>query len=390
MRQSCFSLYIHIPFCSSFCDYCDFYSVIAEKKCDSVLDKFVKQVIEDIRCQFEYFNVKEIVTAYIGGGTPSVLGAKRFLMLLEALKSFSCFAPAEFTTEANPESTDEEFLSACIEGGINRISLGVQSFHEPSRKAVNRIGQADMLEKCLTMVSHLFPDAFSADLIAGFPYQSKKNILEDIKRLLDYKPAHVSFYSLSVEDGTPLEENLKSKQLSVPLCEEADLMWLAGKNALEKAGYEHYEVSSFALPGRQCLHNLRYWHMDSWLGAGPAASGTLIDEETGTAKRFTYKSDIEGYINTGRTKKPERTDYLKLTTFEELDKKSLIKESMLMGFRSRGGIDREKFRRRFGMGIEDCIPQTLKRWNNDNKKIMFFLNNFLTEAFAEIETLQIM
>ena len=371
------SLYIHIPFCSSFCDYCDFYSVEAGKDSNDLFDKYIKSVIEDVKRQFEYFNVRETVTAYMGGGTPPVLGAKRIRFLLDALKSFSCFKPAEFTMEANPESTDEEFLSACIEGGINRISLGVQSFHEPSRRAVNRIGNTGMLEERLTLVSRFFPGAFSVDLITGLPYHSETVVLEDIKRLLNFKPAHVSLYSLSVESGTFLQEKIKSKKVLLPLAEEADAVWLAGKETLAEAGYEHYEVSNFALPGKRCLHNIRYWLMDSWLGAGPAASGTVIDEDTATAKRFTFAPNVEEYI---------KAPLLNAASCEELDKISLVKESLLMGFRYCGGPDREKFKRRFGSDVENFIPKTLERWKNRNAgDIMLFLNSFLTEAFEEID-----
>ena len=371
------SLYIHIPFCSVLCDYCDFYSVDAGKARGILMDKFIKALIEDIRYQLKYFNINEIITAYIGGGTPSVLGARRIRVLLDGLKSIPGFKPVEFTIEANPESADEEFLSACIDCGINRISLGIQSFHEPSRRAVNRIGNAGMLEKSLSLVSRFFPGAFSADLITGFPYHNESIVLEDINRLLAFKPAHISLYSLSVEKGTLLQENIKSRKVKLPLADEADALWLAGKDALEKAGYEHYEVSNFSLPGKRCLHNMRYWLMNNWLGAGPAASGTIIDENTGTAKRFSFAPDLEEYI-----KMPS----LNMAVREELDKVSLIKESLLMGFRCREGPDREKFKRRFGISIEECIPQTLARWKKrDADYTMLFLNGFLSEVFAEIE-----
>ena len=377
MTETGVSLYIHIPFCFSFCDYCDFYSVEAGKNYGVLMDRFVESVIEDVKRQFECFNVKETVTAYIGGGTPSVLGANRIRILLCALKSFSCFKPVEFTIEANPESADKEFLSACIEGGINRISLGVQSFHEPSRRSVKRIGNASMLEERFALVSRFFPGAFSVDLITGLPCHSETIVLEDIKKLLAFKPAHVSLYSLSVESGTRMEQNIKSKNVFIPSVEEADAMWLAGKDALAEVGYEHYEVSNFALQGKRCLHNIRYWLMDSWLGAGPAASGTIIDEKTGTAKRYTFAPNVDEYV---------KAPFLNHAVCEELDKISLVKESLLMGFRCRGGPDREKFKRRFGISVEDCIPLTLDRWKNgDAGDTMLFLNGFLTEAFDEVD-----
>ena len=277
------SLYIHVPFCASFCDYCDFYSVTAENDSDTRMDTYVKSVITDIKYQLEFFDVGEIITVYIGGGTPSVLGGRRIRLLLGALNAIPGFAPQEFTIEANPESADEEFLSACREGGVNRLSLGIQSFFEPSRLSVNRQGRAGMLEEKLALVLRFFPDGFSADLITGLPYQTEKIVLEDIRRLLAFKPAHVSLYSLSVESGTPLDQKLNSKTVSLPEGDEADALWLAGRSALLEAGFDHYEVSNFALDGKRALHNIRYWLMESWLGAGPAASGTLINEKTSAA-----------------------------------------------------------------------------------------------------------
>ena len=386
MAETGVSLYIHIPFCSSFCDYCDFYSVIADKDSGILMDKYIKAVIEDIKFQCEYFNVKEIVTAYIGGGTPSALGAKRISILFEALKSILIFKPVEFTIEANPESAGEDFLTACLEGGVNRISLGAQSFCDMSRIEVNRTGDAKMLEKRLTLVSDFFPGAFSVDLITGLPYSDEKIVLEDIKRLLVYKPAHISLYSLSVESETPLEQKIKSKKVIMPSDEEADTQWLAGQCALKEAGYEHYEVSSFALPGKQCLHNVHYWLMDSWLGAGCAASGTIINEKAGNARRFTITPNVRDYTFTVNSRGMSQKEFLNLTGNEELDKISLMKESLLMGFRYCHGPDREKFKRRFGINVEDCITNTMDRWNKRNTQdIMMFLNGFLKEAFLEID-----
>jgi len=338
------------------------------------MDKFIVSLISDIKYQIEYFAVKEISTVYIGGGTPSVMGAVRFRVLLDAIKTLPAIKPIEFTTEANPESADEELLSVLKEGGVNRLSLGVQSFHEASRLAVKRKGNPALLQERLSLCSRYFPDALCADLITGLPYQSEKIVIDDIKRLLDCSPVHVSLYSLILEKETPLYKKVKTKAVAIPTDDGADALWLAGKEALEKAGLRHYEVSNFAKDGKRCLHNMRYWRMEGWLGAGPAASGTIVNEETGTAKRFTFAPDLPRYI-----KEP----LVHGAIYEELDKTALLKESLLMGYRCCEGPDAELFKKRFGFSIEDCIPQTLKRWKGRDK--MLFLNSFLTEAFVELE-----
>jgi len=390
------SLYIHVPFCASFCDYCDFYSVVMNPspKTAAVMDSYIDAVLADIQYQIDFFHVEKIPTVYIGGGTPSLLGAERIRRLLNAVKKIAGFSPIEFTIEANPESAAEEFLSVCRDYGVNRISLGVQSFHEPSRRAVNRCGNAGIIEEKLALVSHYFPGAFSADIITGLPLQTKEILLQDIDRLLAYKPAHVSLYSLTVEQETPLYEKLKSRAISLPDRDESDALWFAGRDALIQAGYEHYEVSNFALGGKRCIHNIRYWRMENWLGIGPAACGTVINEENGTAKRFSYPANLEAYLNApqnvlrGAMPHAPHLDapppLINMANCEELNKTELIRDSLLMGFRYCGGPDPQSFRRRFKCSIDECIPKTIERWKGRN--IMLFLNSFLHEAFLEMES----
>jgi oxygen-independent coproporphyrinogen-3 oxidase len=371
------SLYIHIPFCApnnrGRCDYCDFYSTADENLQNNYIDAFIGAVIVDVEYQIKYFNVSEIPTVYIGGGTPSVLG-RCIGVLLEAFKKISGFDPVEITVEANPESSTEEFLCACREGGVNRISLGVQTFNESSREAVNRIGNVKMLDERLALCSRFFPGSLSVDLITGLPYQNERIVLEDVKRLLDFDPVHVSLYSLSVESGTPLAHKLENKKISLPDRDKADALWLTARDALIEAGFHHYEVSNFARNGKKCLHNIRYWLMKGWLGAGPSASGTIVDENEGIAKRFTYAPDIIAYIN---------SPFIETAICEELNKAALMRESLLMGYRYCEGPDAEIFKRRFGCSVEECIPKTLSRWEGRDK--MLFLNSFLCEAFNELD-----
>jgi len=351
------SLYIHIPFCASFCDYCDFYSVKKNDYNENYIDAFLDALIRDIKNQIIQFNIGEIPTVYIGGGTPSVLGTK-ISALLKALKSIPFFSPLEFTIEANPESINKEFLELCFEGGVNRLSLGVQSFNQKSREAVNRRGNVDNLQQGLALVSG-YNCVFSADLIAGLPFQ---DISEDIKQILFCGAQHISLYSLTLEKETPLYAKIKNKELALPDAQEADLLWLKGRDALLNAGFEHYEISNFAKDGKICLHNMRYWQMLNWIGAGPSASGTIIDGEN--AKRYTFSNDIDAYI---------KNPLLNTVICEELDKNILLKERLLMGFRLKKCADD---------AFIEYIPKTLAKWKGKDK--MLFLNSFLHDAFSEI------
>jgi oxygen-independent coproporphyrinogen-3 oxidase len=387
------SLYIHIPFCSDLCAYCDFFSVPANKERDIVLlDSFVNAVLADISDQFELFNIDHVPTVYIGGGTPSVLGAARMERLLDGLQALlkpMKEAPGEFTVEANPESADVDFLKACVSKKVNRLSLGVQTFYEPSRLSVMRHG-GDMLEERLALAATRFPGAFSVDIITGLPFQTSAIVQKDIERVLAFRPAHVSLYSLSIEPHTPLGKKasqLGEAALSLPCGDEADNVWIAGRDKLEENGFPQYEVSNFAPPEKTCAHNMRYWNMENWIGAGPAASGTIIDDETGTGLRFTYMEDIDAYL---------AAPNIHSARLEELDKASLIRESLLMGFRCRTGPDPFLFKRRFGCVIEDYIPKTISRWRGrgffetpdslaPSREGLLFLNSFLRDAFKEAE-----
>ena len=386
------SLYIHIPFCAqNKCEYCDFYSIPVGKNNTGLEDSFINAVLDDVEDQLALFNIEHIPSVYIGGGTPSVLGAVRMGRLLNGLRPLLKpmeKAPVEFTVEANPESADVSFLQACVNGGVNRISLGVQSFHLPSRQAVNRSGGS--LEEKLAPAAEYFPQSLSIDLIAGLPYCTEKILLNDIDKILAFKPAHVSLYSLILEPETPLGKRVEqtgAETLCLPQGDDADNLWIAGRDTLEKAGLAQYEVSNFALPGKACIHNTRYWRMENWLGAGPAASGTVIDDEAGNGRRFTYPADIYSYLSAPRPR-------IRRALIEELTRPDLVRETLLMGFRYREGPDPQLFSLRFGDTVEDFIPNTVVKWRKrgffegnslkPSSKGLLFLNGFLRDAFGEI------
>ena len=407
------SLYVHVPFCSGKkCDYCDFYSLPLDPEADFRPELFIETLLSEGERLFEEYRPVLIPTVYIGGGTPSVLGAAGICTLLrglsELISRYSC-APQEITIEANPESADEAFLVAARDGGATRLSLGVQTFHAPSRWAVNRIGDESLLPERLALAAAYFPGAFSVDLISGFPRQDEKVLLDDIKRSLAFSPAHVSLYALGIEAGTPLA---RREKCYIPKQDEIDRLWLSGRNALEKAGYKQYEVSNFCLPGKESRHNIRYWRMLSWLAIGPSASGTIIDDETGTGYRYTFREyyhaeachpampdslrrkGAEERREEERREEDERGEDERGEEF--LDSFTLMKETLLMGFRYIEGPDDDLFRKRFHRNIEECIPKTINTWrgrgllqsdkNALTKEGLLFLNRFLIDAFEELDS----
>jgi oxygen-independent coproporphyrinogen-3 oxidase len=198
----------------------------------------------------------------------------------------------------------------------------------------------------------------------------------------------VSLYSLTVEPGTALAGRPRP---FLPPPDEADRLWIRGRDLLEAAGYEQYEVSNFARPGNRCRHNIRYWRMENWLGLGPAASGTIIDDETGTGRRHTALPDVDSWL---AACSPAGEFGPGLWTEECLDRPTLMKETLLMGFRRVEGPDPDLFRRRFGLTLEEAIPRTLDAWRRrallhaDRTALtrggLLFLNAFLRDAFGEL------
>jgi oxygen-independent coproporphyrinogen-3 oxidase len=326
---------------------------------------------------------------YIGGGTPPVLGAEGMGRLLAALNGL--LPPAEdreWTVEANPESLDRAFLRVCREGGLNRLSLGVQSFSPRSRALVHRGGGIETIDRALDLAAEFFPGNFSVDLMTGLPGQDSAALLGDLERVLGFHPAHISLYALTVEEGTPLWNRRKG----LPPRETADSLWIAGRDALERAGYGQYEVSNFSLPGKESSHNLRYWMMKNWLALGPSGSGTLIDERRGAGLRFTWPADLESWLSPAReSSRSPRT--------ETLDRLTLMKESLLMGFRCTRGPEAGLFAARFGLSLEDAIPRTLASYRGRglvvpgeqgegwalSKGGLLFLDPFLIDAFNELD-----
>ncbi|GMO53565.1 MAG: radical SAM family heme chaperone HemW [Termitinemataceae bacterium] len=357
------SLYIHIPFCQKKCDYCNFYSVPISESKQSIED-FLQQLYADIKYQFDYFDITEVPTVYIGGGSPSVLGHKALKDLLLFVNSVLPNIPSEWTIELNPQTTNEKILQVCKRNNVNRVSIGIQSFNTESLNAVGRFCSTKEIKQSLILVKTFFGTNFSADLISGLPAQ---NLQDDIKKLLEYNPSHISLYDLSIEDGTPLQRKIKSGHLLMRTSEDTDSSWLKGRNLLLENGYDQYEVSAFSKPGKRSIHNVRYWQLLNWIGCGPGASGTIIDG-------FDQKIRLTASCNLSEYK------YEK----EILDKQTLIKESILMGFRYIDGPDTELFYKRFNCRIEDVIPKTLKKYK-DRSMVMLFLNKFLIDCLIEVD-----
>ena len=289
-------LYVHIPYCLQKCGYCDFFSVAAP----CVPPEYVRAVARQLEHLAHSFGVEEWKSVYIGGGSPSLLGAEDLEFLCASIKAAAQNKAApldencEWTIEMNPETVSRPLLEKAASCGINRLSVGIQCKNDKVLRAIGRRASERDIEKAAELIKNFWPHEWSADLIAGLPFQTKEDIERDISFIERNGANHVSLYSLTLEDGTPLKRAIDAG--TIPYDEEAaEELWLYGRDFLEGKGFAQYEVSNFARPGFESLHNGAYWAQESYLGAGAGAAGTIYGKPTGW--RYTNVLDAAAYIN---------------------------------------------------------------------------------------------
>ncbi|MBM2831230.1 MAG: Heme chaperone HemW [Dehalococcoidia bacterium] len=275
-------LYVHIPFCVKKCGYCDFYSLPARLECaESYVQAVIREAYQYGRLSFQ--------TVYLGGGTPSLLGAGRLKTLIDGLrKALDLSGLAEATMEVNPESATRELLEAAREAGMNRASIGVQSLSDCELKSAGRIHTAAQAVEAVGLAVTLGFGAVSADLIVGLPGQTWLSLRQSMEALLRTGIEHLSVYCLSLEEGTPLA---KSPPSELPSDDEQAVLFEQASAFLAGRGLVHYEISNFAVEGRECLHNLNYWRNGEYVGLGPAAASHI------SGKRFRNRADLDAYLD---------------------------------------------------------------------------------------------
>ncbi|MBR3543182.1 MAG: radical SAM family heme chaperone HemW [Treponema sp.] len=288
-------LYVHIPYCLQKCGYCDFFS----KAASCVPPEYVRAVARQLEHLARAFCVEGWKSVYIGGGSPSLLGAEDLEFLCASIKAAALNKAApldencEWTIEMNPETVSRPLLEKAASCGINRLSVGIQCKNDKVLRAIGRKASERDIEKAAELIKNFWPHEWSADLIAGLPFQTKKDIERDIDFVERNGAKHVSLYSLTLEDGTPLKGAIDAGKIPYDE-EEAEELWLYGRDLLEDKGFLQYEVSNFARPGFESIHNGAYWAQESYLGAGAGAAGTIYGKPTGW--RYTNVLDAAEYI----------------------------------------------------------------------------------------------
>ena len=270
-----FGLYIHLPFCLSKCAYCDFDSLPLEAAggIEAALRYLDAINIElDLRAASSKFHRGPVATIYLGGGTPTILPPERLAALLARLRARFPLAPeAEITIEANPGTVDQAKITALLEAGVNRFSLGVQSFNDAVLRTLGRAHTAAEAVQAIADLRAAGCANLNLDLIYGNPNQSLADWQDTLQQALAAQPEHISAYGLSVEEGTPLAADIESGRLPDPDEELYTEMYATTAETLLAAGYHHYAISNFSRPGFHCLHNRRYWANAEYLGLGASA-----------------------------------------------------------------------------------------------------------------------
>jgi len=369
-------IYIHIPFCKTKCIYCDFYSVT---KRDDSIENFVDCMVKEIKLNKTRLKNTTYDTIFFGGGTPSVLTENQLGKILNALyKFYNIDEDAEVTLECNPGEITFEKLSHFRKIGINRLSIGFQSFSEKNLKFLGRLHSSEQSISTFNHARKAGFDNINIDLIYDIPKQKLKEWKNDLFLGTSLEPEHISAYSLTVEKNTALHSMIKNKTVIMPSEEVDKKMFLSTINYLEQKNYMHYEISNFSKKNKKCKHNLHYWRLEPYLAFGPGAHG--FDG----IKRWWNKKSIDYYLN-----KLENNE-LPIESEEILSPKDAFNETIMNGLRLIEGAKIKKLNSYLDMDIKEHLEPYMEKWpyiNNNGKNLtvkkegLLFTDEIITDLF---------
>jgi len=339
-----FSLYLHFPFCTNKCAYCDFYKEL--HNCGSEARFFDALMVETrLTADTHIGKDKRVSSIFVGGGTPSLVNTDslgRWLRLVRDL--FDVVDGIEFSIEMNPESVTRDNLSALRDLGVTRPVFGIQSFDRNLLMSLGRDHDSHQSRRAIYLANALGFRNIGVDLIFGLPGQTSRMLSSDLDQIIDLEPRHISFYQLIVEPGTPLAERVASGEMHMPDQELSLALYQGGCERFAEAGYRRYEVSSFAQPGFECAHNIRYWEGGDYLGLGPAAHSFV------GGRRFANPESLDQYVDAlSRGILPSVPD--------GSGREERMTEAILLGLRTSQGISRSAFSRRFGVDLEERLDR---------------------------------
>lgn len=363
------SLYIHIPFCAQKCLYCDFPS-FARK--DHLRKAYIEALNKEIINLREKHNNLEINTIFIGGGTPSVLESDELECLLKEVAKLNMAKDIEYSMECNPGNLTEEKLEVMKKYGVNRISMGLQAKQDNLLKGLGRIHNYKTFKENFLLAKKVGFNNINVDLMFGLPNQRLNEWEETLREIISLEPAHISAYSLIIEEGTAFYNLYENDKLKLPTEEEERKMYHLAKKILEENGFNQYEISNYAKEGKECRHNLAYWNMDNWIGVGSAAASYM------DGKRIKNISSVEEYINSIKDKGEAVEEIINNSKNDNME------EFMFMGLRKINGIDENEFKNRFSMNINDVYGEILNKYIGEGLLIRESGRIFLSQEGIEI------
>ncbi len=369
------SLYIHIPWCVQKCPYCDFNSHALKGGIPE--QEYVAALLDDLTSDLAYVQGRQLHSIFIGGGTPSLLSAEAMAQLIQGVRERIPFSPdIEITMEANPGTVEAKRFVGFVEGGINRMSIGVQSFQQAKLKRLGRIHGPCEAENAAKLAQQIGLNTFNLDLMHGLPDQSLDDALFDLQTAIELAPPHLSWYQLTIEPNT----QFASKPPQLP---DDDILWdiyERGHTQLEAAGYRQYEVSGYAKPGNQCRHNLNYWRFGDYMGIGCGAHGKITQLESGNILRTTKVKHPKGYLESSR-------DYMDKSWLVEKDE--LPFEYMMNRLRLFEAFPKDEFSQLTGLNaqviaapIQQALDKGLLQDQGDEWQITRLGHRYLNELIT--------
>ncbi len=370
-------IYIHIPFCSSKCGYCDFNSYDNR---GPLISPYVDALVTEIGRRKEEIIGREIKSVFFGGGTPTLLSPAQVNKIMETCRAvFNIGSDAEITLEANPGTVDQDYLRELRNSGINRVSIGAQSFNDGLLKKLGRGHGADDAEKAVKEAIRAGFGNVSIDLIFAIPGGNIQEWEHDLETAVSLGPDHISMYNLTIEEGSRYYNETKTGKFKLPPEEVQAEMYKRGIEALAEKGYNQYEISNFARQGMECLHNLIYWENREYAGFGAGACSYIKGVRKGNIK------SPEGYIGAVNGNK----DIFCFS--EELPPDETMRETVIMNLRTIKGLNKDEFKARFGDNIEKVLGPEIEMlagegllvngdgWTRLSPKGLLFSNNVFME-----------
>ena len=333
-------LYIHIPFCRSKCNYCDFYSLPGA---ESLYGRYEEALRAHIREAGQFLEDFDVDTVYFGGGTPSCFGEKRLTAVLTEIgKRFYLDSDCEITLEANPESVDAKSMQRLRRAGFNRVSLGVQSSDNQMLRVLGRPHTWERAKRAAAACREAGIKNLSVDIIYGLPGQTMKNWQQTLEDVMQLGTEHISCYGLKIEEGTPFGQ--RKNELDLPDDDAQADMYLYAARELTESGYSHYEISNFAKKGYISRHNMKYWTLGEYLGFGPSAHSDL------NGQRFACIRDLRKYIDNINNGESVITDA------ETIPPRVRVSEYIMLGLRTQKGISSTELEKKYGEDFEKFRP----------------------------------